>query len=62
MADSSTDASSTSPNRPQTTIDLAIDILEEDERNCFYVVYDHVHVLLLYVSGQIAQALETFYT
>lgn len=58
MADSSTEASSNLPNKPQTTIVS----LEEDERNCVRVVFDHVGVLLLYISTRIALALETLYT
>lgn len=58
MADSSTDISSNTPNKPQTTIES----LENDERNCVRVLADQVSVLLLYASTQIALALETFYT
>jgi len=56
MADSSTEVSSASP-KPQTTIDS----LEKDERNCVFVVLEHVRVLLFYISTQTALALETFY-
>lgn len=58
MADSSTDISSNTPNKPQTMIES----LENDERNCVRVLADQVSVLLLYASTQIALALETFYT
>ena len=58
MADSSTEASSVTPIRPQATI---VTTLQEDERNCVRVVLHHLRVLLLYMSSQIALALETFY-
>ena len=60
MADSSTDASSSSPNKTQILINTVT--LEEDERNCIFVVLHNVYMLQVYSSAQIALALETFYT
>jgi len=56
MADS--DTTSSLPTKQQT---MGSD-LEEDDRSCVLVVLQHLRLLLVYISAQVAMALETFYT